>query len=143
VDPLSVLALLLVVVGWVVLNAQTKGLERRKEARASADRAKAMAAGVAVSAIEYRQTRDRVSAIKIKMHLELIELELEVFPFLSVRDGPLMGWLVAFQDATTGGSFESESFDEGEAGQDFVAAVHQALAGLTAEIERQFRANFT
>lgn len=141
-DPLGLVALGLVVAGWVVANWQSSRLESRKEARASADRAKGMAAEVALHAIEYRRHRDPVLAIKIKMALELLELELEVLPFLRVRDGPLMGWLIAFQDATTGGSFESPAFDDGLTLEEFSTGVHRSLAGLTAQIEKDFRACF-
>jgi hypothetical protein len=142
VDPLAIAALGLVVAGWFVANSQSSKLESRKEARASADRAKVMGAEVALKAIEYRRHPDPVLAIKIKLALELLELELEVMPFLRVRDGPLMGWLIAFQDATTGGSFESPGFDDGLGLEEFSAGVHRALAGLTAQIEKDFKACF-
>lgn len=141
-DPLALVALGLVVLGWFVSNSQSSKLETRKEARASADRAKAMGAEVALNAIEYRRRPDAVLAIKIKLALELLELELEVLPFLTVRDGPLMGWLIAFQDATTGGAFESPDFDDGLSLEEFSAGVHRALAGLTAQIEKDFKACF-
>ena len=141
-DPLALAALGLVVVGWFVANTQSSKLESRKEARASADRAKAMGADVALMAIEYRRQPDQVLAIKIKLALDLLELELEVMPFLRVRDGPLMGWLIALQDATTGGSFESPTFDDGLTLEEFSTGVHRALAGLTAQIERDFKACF-
>lgn len=141
-DPLSGLALLLVVVGWGVVNSQHNKRESRKEARAAADRAKVLISGVARASADYMAKPDPTKANAIKLDLELAELELEVFPNFKVKGNPLMGRLVEFQDAVTGGDFESGTAKEKLPDSPEAARVRITLTALMAEIEKQFRAYF-
>lgn len=141
-DPFTGAALILVIVGWGVVNHQNNRRETRKEARAAADRAKQWIAEVATAAVEYAQAPDVAKAAAIKMKLELAERELETFPNFKVKGNPLMGRLMDFQDAATGGAFESGTAIPAGSLPELAAKINITLGALTGEIERQFTAYY-
>lgn len=141
-DPFGLLPLGLVVVGWIVVNWQNDRRESRKEARAAADRAKRLIAEVAISSLDHMKAPSSEKAAMIKLMLEEAELELEVFPHFAVKDNPLMKRLIQFQDAVTGGDFESASSSPKDGASPEAVHVRVTRNALLSEIEHQFRASF-
>ena len=136
------LALAVVVVGWFVANFQANRREDRKEARALVDRAKLLAEGIAKDAIDYLASPDSALAPKLKADLDLLEIELSRLPNFDVRSAPLISRLTHFQEAVTGGDFETADRPGRGAGSYEVRAVMTARNELMWEMERQFRAYY-
>src|SRR5689334_9586069 len=103
------LPLIFVLVGWFVVNYQANKREDRKEARAMFDGARKWIMEIADNSIKYQCDDKPELALPIKSTLDVLETEFERVPNFGVRGHPLMGRLIEFQDAVTGGDFESES----------------------------------
>jgi hypothetical protein len=100
-------SLLAVFGGWFVANWQANRREDRKEARGLLDHAKRLAVQVADDALCYLCEGNVALAPRITSNLDLVEIELQRLPKFGAKGCPLLAALVAFQDATTGGDFET------------------------------------
>jgi ethanolamine utilization microcompartment shell protein EutL len=139
---LPYVALLVVVLGWFVSNAQANRREDRKEARASVDLSKKMILTIGDDALKYLCGGPNDIAVLIKSNLDALEVELSRMPHFRVRGAPLMGRLIDFQDAITGGDFETADRSAKSTTSAEVAQVLRTRNALLAETERQFRAFF-
>lgn len=135
-------ALLLVVMGWFVANLQANKREDRKEARALVDAAKARAMQIAGDSLKYLCEGQTDLAIQIKSSFEALEVELTRLPNFSSKASPLLKTLIDFQDAVTGGDFETASPARRTSQSPEVAAVLRTRNAFHAELERQFRVHY-
>lgn len=131
------LPVLIAVVGWILVNAQNNQRETRKEGRAAADNAKKLAMEASSLSIAYlKGSRDDPSAVKAAFEL----LELELGRFKHFNDGStLMVRFVEFDNAATGGDFESVDQPVYSAASLQVRKVLTSRNLLISEIERQFK----
>jgi hypothetical protein len=141
-DVLPYVAVAVVVVGWFVANRQANAREDRKEARALVDGAKARALLIADDSIKYLCEGKTELALPIKASIEVLEVELARMPYFSSTSSPLLRRLVAFQDAVTGGDFETAAPAIRAPRSPEVAAVLSSRINLLAELERQFRVHY-
>ena len=135
-------SLLVVVVGWFVANHQANTREVRKEARSAVDEARKLIKEVANDSLKYFCEGKDELAVPIKSGLEALEVDLDRLPNFRVKDAPLMGRLVEFQDAVTGGDFEAKDRKRHPLDSAEVSAILRTRNALLAELERQFKAYF-
>ena len=136
---LPYVALGLVVLGWFVANLQANARGDRKEARSLVDSAKALSVRIVDDSLKYLCEGQVGLATKIKSSLDELEVELSRLPNFSSKASPLLHALVAFQDAVTGGDFETANPVKRGRDSDEVATVLRTRVALQAELERQFR----
>lgn len=136
------LPLIVVVIGWAVVNHQHNRRETRKEGRALIDSAKKIAVEVSRQAVDYYCEADKGSlSYDIKAALEALEIELERTPhFLPVS--PLMYAFLQFSEAITGGSFEKADRQPVERSSSTVSQILATRNALLSELERQFRVHY-
>ena len=139
---LPYLALLLVVIGWFVANSQANARETRKEARSLIDSAKNRVIEIAADAVAYLCDGKADLAPSIKASLDVLEVELSRLPHFNSKSSPLLRRLMAFQDAVTGGDFETAGRPERNHQSAEVATVWATRTALLAELEKQFRAHY-
>src|SRR3989442_12507600 len=92
--------LLLVVIGWAVVNSQHNKRESRKEARALVDAAKETINDASKKTVDDLAEGANESAYDVKAGLEALEIEFERLPNF-VKGCPLMQRLIEFADALT------------------------------------------
>ena len=139
---LPYVALLVVVVGWFVANNQANTRETRKEARQMLDEVKRQVTQTGTDVLAYLGDPESGLATTIKSTLDTVEIELSRMPNFSIRGAPLLGRLVDFQDASTGGDFETKGRPVRGPDSPEVTSVVRTRNALLAEIERQFRAYY-
>lgn len=136
----QVVSWVLIVIGWLIVNAQNNLRETRKEARAMSDNAKELAIDTASNAYQY-MTTDSINSVELKSSLEVLEIELERFPDFG-PGGRLIQRFNDFADAITGGDFETKDRTVKTANSREVNALFQTRNSLLAEIEFQFKQHY-
>ena len=140
---LPYIALGVVVLGWFVSNHQANAREDRKEARSLVDGAKKLVSQVAEDSLAYLCHGEANLAVRITSTLETLEVELQRVPSFTIPASRLMAALVAFQDATTGGDFETAHPVKRTLQSAEVAAVLRTRNALHAELERQYKEEYS
>ena len=135
------LPLLLVVIGWLVVNSQHNRRETRKEGRALIDAAKKLVQEIAKNAVAYHCDGKDDVAFDIKASLEALEIELERTPHF-FKVSPLMYKFVKFSEAVTGGQFESASREKLPVTAPLILDILRSRNVLLSELERQFKVHY-
>ena len=139
---LPYLSLLGIVIGWFVANHQANRREDRKEARSLVDQVKSRANLIAEQSLQYQCEDKSELAVLIKSSIDALEIDLSRMPNFAVKNAPLITALIDFQDAVTGGDFETAGRIKRSAASDEIATVLRTRNRLLSEIERQFRAYY-
>jgi hypothetical protein len=141
-DALPYIAILMVGVGWLVANSQANSREDRKEARALIDGARTRVGQIVDDSVRYFCDDRTELAVTIKASLEVLEIDLSRLPHFASKSSPLLARLVAFQDAVTGGAFETLDQARLSLQSDEIRIVYQTRNELLTELERQYRVHY-
>ncbi|MDP3230734.1 MAG: hypothetical protein Q8N13_22560 [Acidovorax sp.] len=140
-DLLPWLAPAFTLVGWFIVNGQNNERERRKEARAAADRCKTLAREVTQLGYNYWLGQGSVAPWQIKAQLEELEVEITRFPADKGRN-KLIDRHIDLVEAVTGLDFESATMKPRPVGHAIYREMAIARQRLLSEIEQQFSAHF-
>jgi hypothetical protein len=127
---------ILVILGWLIVNATNNGRELRKEARSAADAAKKLGGTISGNAVTYFTTAKDELAYDVKSELELLEIELE--RLRRFEGSILFEAYVAFQESCTGGDFESAARVQHTKNSEQILGIVRARNILFQEIEQAF-----
>lgn len=141
-EAIPYISLLLIVFGWFVANHQANRREERKEARALVDESRKRIAEITTASLSYEMEGKAELTTTIKSSLDLLEVDLRRMPHMQFKGSPLLRALVDFQDAVTGGDFESADHPKRTFVSPEVQAILRTRNALIAELERQFAVFF-
>ena len=130
----------LIVVGWAVVNLTNNGREARKEARSAVDSAKELISSISTTSVEYFTGTENDLTYEIKSGLELLEIELE--RIRGFAGSHLFRAYLEFQEACTGGDFESASRQQHPKTSQVILAIVRARNGLVQSLEKKFREEY-
>lgn len=128
-------------IGWVIVNHQNNDRERRKEARAAADRCKALIREASQLGYNYWLGKNGVAPWQIKAHLEELEVEITRFPEKKGRSN-LLDKHSDLVDAIIGWDFESATMKIKAVDHVVYREIAKARQRLLFEIEQQFAQHF-
>lgn len=128
-------------IGWFLVNHQNNVREKRKEARAAADRCKTLAREVSQLGYNYWLGKPDVAPWQIKAHLEELEVEITRFPENKGRS-QLIDRHIDVVEAITGLDFESSTMKPRPLGHSVYREMALSRQRLLSEIEQQFSKNF-
>ena len=128
-------------IGWFIVNHQNNDREKRKEARAAADRCKTLARDVSQLGYNYWLGKGDVAPWQIKAHLEELEVEITRFPENKGRSC-LIDRHIDLVEAITGLDFESAVMKPRPVSHGLYREIAKARQRLLSEIEAQFSQHF-
>lgn len=128
-------------IGWFIVNHQNNNREKRKEARAAADRCKTLARDVSQLGYNYWLGEGHVAPWQIKAHLEELEVEITRFPENRGRTH-LIDRYIDLVEAITSLDFESATMKPRPVGDGVYREIAKARQQLLYEIEQQFSQHF-
>ena len=132
------LPLLLVVVGWALVNEQNNNRETRKELRKAADEAKALVRDLYKIAHKYYTHADAAIAFQIKDQLDELETELRRLPAYQADEAAGSKLLHAYNDyadAITDDPFESAKLSPLLPDDETIKRISRAKQALLMHIE--------
>lgn len=139
----QIVALLVVLIGWIVTNRQNNKRETRKEGRSACDAAKKCALEISHIGKQYLCTREEELTFKIKSELDLLEIELSRIPFFGIgENSSLMKKFIDFSEALTGLDFEQKDAPPLKPTDTRVQSIIRTRNLLLHEVERQFKLQF-
>ena len=138
----SAITLAFVAVGWFVVNGQNNKRETRKEYRSLVDSAKVEARTIAKLSLDDMIAGAGKNALEITSGLTALEVNLERFPNFN-DNTPLMQAFVSFEDALTGGDFQSATRVARDPNHPDIAKVLRCRNALFVELERKFKGLYT
>lgn len=132
---------LLVIVGWAVVNHQNNLRETRKERRKAADEAKSIAKELSQLAVIYYTKADRDKELPIKNLLDELEIELSRLPkngTNTLEMTALINCLNELRDAITLDPFESDVLKPLDSDSNILRTIALSKNRLLGQIEKTF-----
>lgn len=132
---------IVVIVGWIVVNYQNNKREIRKERRKAADEAKSIIREIYQSAVIYYTKAERDQEQKIKNLLDELEIELQRIPERGQNTSGMKGLIFRLndlRDTITLDPFESAALCPLLPDDDIIRSIALSKNQLIAEIEDNF-----